>query len=262
MASNREFEMVGERGWRRGLGNLMGAGFASWWKSNTWWIITLIWTGVTAAMVGGLLFATSDTDPEEGLLVYGFVTGVIAVVAVVIIMMNEVVGEVKSGTAAWILSKPVSRQAFILAKLVPNAVGVLACMVVIPGVVAYLLVTLAGVQVAPRGFLAAMGILGLNLMFYLTLTLMLGTLFTSQAAVIAIPLTLAFGQNLILGLSPFLALILPWTLALPGGDEHPAIAASLMQGQPPHSSIPIIVATCCCVLFVAVALWRFERQEL
>lgn len=262
MPGNSAFEMVGERGWRRGLGTLMKAGFASWWSTNTWWIFALIWTGVTAAMLAGLLWATTDTDPDEGVLVYCITSGVFAVVAVVILMMSAVVGEKKSGTAAWILSKPVSRQAFILSKLVPNAVGVLVTMEVVPGLAAYLLLSLAGVQVTTLGFLAGMAVLGLNLLFYLTLTLMLGTFFEAEGGVIAIPLALAFGQNFVQGLSPLLLHVLPWTLALPSGDESPSIAASLMQGHVPYSIGPIIVAACGAVLFVAVALWRFQRQEL
>ena len=261
MTGNSAFQLVQARGWRRGLRNLMRAGFASWWKTNTWWVHTLIWTLVLNGMMAGALWG-SDMAPDEGAMLYSIFTGLFPTVAVVIIMMSEVVGEKQSGTAAWVLSKPVSRAAFILSKLVPNAVGVLATMLIAPGVVAFLQLSLAGADVGLPGFIAGLGVLGLNLLFYLTLTLMLGALFKKRGGVIAIPLAFAFGQQYLLGLIPPLANVLPWTLGVPLNDGAPAIAASLMLGQTPHAVGPIIAALLCLGVFVAIALWRFEREEL
>ena len=65
-------------------------------------------------------------------------------IAVIIIMKDTLVGEKQSGTAAWVLSKPVSRPAFILSKLAANSIGVLATIVILPGVVAFILYRLRG----------------------------------------------------------------------------------------------------------------------
>ncbi len=60
-------------------------------------------------------------------------------------------------------------------------------------------------------------VLALNLLFYLTFTLMLVTLFDSAGLVIAIPLAFAFGQQLIAGI-PGLGSALPWALVVGTGD--------------------------------------------
>ena len=262
MAGNSELQMVEERGWRRGVGNLMQAGFASWWKTNTWWIHALVWTAVFNGMMAGLIWGAPDADVNEGAMLYCIFTGVFAAVAVIIIMQSEVVGEKQSGTAAWVLSKPVSRAAFILSKLVPNAVGVLVTMLLAPGVVAYIQLSMAGADVSAGGFVAGMAVLGLNLLFYLALTLMLGTLFDKRGGVLAISLGFAFGQQYILGLVPAAVHVLPWTMAIPVGDSFGAIATALMLGRTPETFGPVVAATCMVLLFVAVSLWRFESQEL
>jgi len=261
MAGNSAFELVSERGWRRGLGNLMGAGFAAWFKTNTWWTFGGAWTAVTCAIMAGAVFSADDTEPELGLLVFGLSAGLFATIAVVITVMSEIVGEKQSGTAAWVLSKPVSRTAFIVAKLVPNAVGLLVCLVVMPGIAAYVVLSLAGTNLTPLGYLAGMGVLSLNLLFYLTMTVMLGALFSRRGAVIAIPLAFAFGQQLLLGLGPAVGQMLPYTLVMPTSDGSPSVSAALALGQQPDSYLAVSLVTFCIVVFVAVSIWRFEREE-
>jgi ABC-2 type transport system permease protein len=238
----------------------MRAGFGSWWRTNTWWIHALIWTGVINGLIAGILWG-GDRSSETGVAFLSISAGLFPTVAVVIIMMGEVVGEKKSGTAAWVLSKPVSREAFILSKWVPNIVGCVVTMILLPGLVAYVQIALAGEPVRPIGYLGGLMLLGLHLTFYLTLTLMLGTFFNSQAAVIAIPLALALTQQYVIGALPALVYVLPWMLVLPAGDYQP-LTQSVMVGQPLYSIGPIVFAAVCIVIFIAVALWRFEREEL
>ena len=253
-------EPATERGWRRGLPNLLSAGHRAWWGTSTWWIQVLIWVAVTAIPLAALLFSDADSSVAEALTVFS-IMAMFAAVAVSIIMQEEIVGEKKNGTAAWVLSKPVSRTAFVLAKLVPNAIGMLVTMVLVPGAVAYLLVAVAGEAVHPIGFLAGLGIIGLNVLFFLTLTLMLGTLFQSAAPVIGIALGFAFGQQLLLML-PVLPSFLPWALVAPIGDNTVSDASALMVGQPMPEPYAVVVAAVACVVFVLVAIRQFERTEL
>jgi ABC-2 type transport system permease protein len=261
MTGNSAFELVSERGWRRGLGNLMGAGFAAWFRTNTWWTFGGAWTIVTVAIMAGAIFSTDGSEPGLGLMIYGLSAGLFATIAVVITVMSEIVGEKQSGTAAWILSKPVSRSAFIVAKLIPNAVGLLVCLVVMPGIAAYIMLSLTGTGLDPLGFLAGMGVLGLHLLFYLTLTVMLGTLFDRRGAVIAIPLAIAFGQQLLLGLGQVVRQILPYMLVMPTPDGDPSVFGTLAMGQQPDSYLAIFFVSLCIVAFVAVSIWRFEQEE-
>jgi len=58
MSGNSAFEMVSERGWRRGLSNLLNNEFASWWKTRMWWVQCLIWVGLIGFMLGAVLFGS------------------------------------------------------------------------------------------------------------------------------------------------------------------------------------------------------------
>ena len=41
--ANSQFGIVQERGWRRGLGNLLDGEFSGWFKSSRWWKLLLVW---------------------------------------------------------------------------------------------------------------------------------------------------------------------------------------------------------------------------
>jgi ABC-2 type transport system permease protein len=183
-------------------------------------------------------------------------------VGVVILAQGSVQDEIQSGTAAWVLSKPLSRSAFVLSKLVANLVGVLVTMVLLPSLVAYMQISLAaGGYVNPINFLGGLGVIYINQVFYLTLTLMLGTFFSHRGPVIGIPLALAFGQQLILGIHPFMVEIMPWTLVVPFGDIELPMAAAVIRGEAVHSMIPFYTALLLSIAFVALSLWRFEKEE-
>jgi ABC-2 type transport system permease protein len=245
------------------LGNLIDNASARWWKTRTWWVQILIWGGLIGFILGSILFGTADFKLQDGVAVYGIFAGMFPAVAVVIIMQGVLVGEKRDGTAAWVLSKPASRTAFILSKLVANGLGVLVTMVVLPGVVAYVLffIRLKG-ALDPLAFLEALGVLFLNLLFYLTLTLMLGALFDGRGAVIGIGLAFLFLQQYLVGVLPALRFVLPWTLVVPLNNQTEAIVPALLSGQPIYSYIPILAVAVECIVFMLIGLWRFDREEL
>jgi len=263
MSGNSAFEMVSERGWRRGLSNLLDNESARWWKTRMWWTQSLIWVSLIVLMLGTVLFGTPDFKIEDALMIYAIFAGLFPAVAVVIIMQGVLVGEKKDGTAAWVLSKPAARPAFILSKVVANSLGVLATMVVLPGVVAYILFFI-GTKIAldPVAFLAALGVIFLNPLFYLTLTVMLGAFFNGRGPVIGIGLAFLFMQQYLIALLPALRYVLPWTLVVPLNNETEAVVPALLSGQPIYSYIPLLAVAVECILFVLIALWRFNREEL
>ena len=108
---------------------------------------------------------------------------------------DAILGEKHSGTAAWVLSKPLRRPAFILAKLIAHGLGFLATWVVLPGAVAYLEFAILGKVYLPMaGFAGMLGLMYLNLLFYLALALMLATLFQGRGPVLGIPLIVVWGH--------------------------------------------------------------------
>jgi len=98
-------------------------------------------------------------------------------------------------------------------------------------------------------------------MFYLTLTLMLGTLFNSAGPVIAILLAIAFGQQLVLGV-PGLNTIVPWVLVVPTGDANTSVVGAVIASEPIPAPGGVTFAGLACVVFTAVAFWKWNRTEL
>jgi ABC-2 type transport system permease protein len=261
MAGNSAFELVSERGWRRGLGNLLENEFAHWWKTRRWWTMALIWVSVIGFMLAAVVFSGNQTI-NDAVMIYCIFASLFPAVAVIIIMQDAVVGEKQSGTAAWVLSKPASRQAFILSKLVANSLGVLVTMVILPGIAAYLVMWFGtGSQINLLGFLEGLAVIWLFQLFFLALTLMLGTLFSNRGAVIAIPLAVLFFQQYLISLVPPTNYLLPWTLVVPLNDQTNAIVPNLLLGQPVSSYLQLLLIAAEIVIFVLVALWRFEKEE-
>jgi len=56
---------------------------------------------------------------------------------------------------------------------------------------------------------------------------------------------------------------LPWSLVMPANNstELP-MAVALMLGQPVSSYVSLIGTLAFSILFVVIALWEFQRQEL
>jgi ABC-2 type transport system permease protein len=254
-----ELQRVTESGWRSGLSNLMRAGFHAWWGTRTWLFQALLWTAVINGSLAAIIWGVTPEDLSAFTL-FGVMT-MFAAIAVVIVMQEVIVGEKRNGTAAWVLSKPVSRPAFMLSKLVPNAVGVAVTMVLIPSVFVLAQLIAAGTEVSIGRFGLGVSVAMLNLMFYLTLTLMLGTLFDSAAPVIGIPLAFAFGQQLLTSI-PGLVGFLPWALLVPAGDSDTSVIGALIAGQPVPAPGAIISTGVACVVFTAVAFWKWNRTEL
>lgn len=251
-----------ERGWTCGLRNLLKNELGIWWKTKRWWTQALIWISLSGFFLAAATLTSPEFDLQTAAIMYGLFGGLPPVVGIIILMQDALVGEKKDGTAAWILSKPVSRIAFILSKLLANSVGGLVTMVLLPGIVVYGLVSF-GMRTPqdPLNFLAALGVLFLNMLFYLTLTLMLGSLYNSRGPVIGIPIAIVFMQQFLIGMLPPLRYLLPWTLIVPVGNTSEAIVPSLLLGQPADSYVVILGVAIECVLFTLISLRRFEQEE-
>ncbi len=273
--SKGTLQPVQERGWLTGFGNLLRRENASWWRTRTWWVHAIIWLAIINGVLAALLW-TVPSGPEggtaqqqlpaeqrvpEAVEVFMIIGGMATAVGVSIVAQGAIIDERQSGTLEWILSKPVSRTAVLLAKLIALGVGALAIMVALQGLVAYLQMMLAGHAPTALPFIGGLGLVGLNLVFYLALTLMLGVLFSNRGPVIGIPLGLIFGYQIILGLAPWLAQITPYGLVVPTGPDNTGMAALLAQGGTPPSTLPIFATMLWIILFVGVAVWRFERLE-
>lgn len=265
-ATNSVFQLDTGKGWTRGLPNMLSAELRAWFRTRRWWSQILIWAAVVNLAVGAT--ATAINEPATLVLVVTFssLLGVAAPIGVAILMQGALVGEKRSGTGAWVLSKPVSRRAFVVAKLVASILGVTVTIVLAQGLIAYLIIwTTQGTALPPLQYLGGLGVELLSLVFYIALGLMLGALFAHPGPVVAIPLAFLFGQQMVLNLMPKLAptlvKVLPWLLTMPNGNGS-SIALAVMLGEHLPTYLPIVTTLVASVLFVAIALWAFEREEL
>ena len=243
-----------KRGWRMGLANMLAKENVAWWRTRRWWtqcLIALFFLNYMTAM--NLIVVKSISNAVNNFL---FIAGAVAPVAAIIMGQDAIQGERLSGTAAWVLSKPLRRPAFILAKLIAYGLGLLATWVVLPGAVVYLeFAVLSNVHLPIPGLTAALGLVYLNIIFYLTLVLMLATLFQGRGPVLGIAIFLVWGW-MIKPLGVLLADVMPWRLLI-----EPALGGYLLQGVPLPTVAPIIATAVWCVLFVGVAIWRFRQEE-
>ena len=91
---------------------------------------------------------------------------------------------------------------------------------------------------------------------------MMGTFFDSTGGVIAAPMALYFilwfGSGMVPGLVYISPLLLTFT---PDETKWDPLSTSLMLGDPVFSWFPLIATLVFCTVFIAVAIWRFNRQE-
>jgi ABC-2 type transport system permease protein len=286
MASNIEFQSVGNQGRWQGFANLFRNENHLWWRTSRWWMQTLIWL----LIANGILFLVIGVAPkmenqlgqdaqsfqvsesagdsqqslaEQGLSVFLKMAGIAIGIGVVVLAQDTLIGEKQSGTAAWVLSKPVSRVAYILSKVISHSFGILITMVVFQGGFAYLLIFLVtGKNLPIVPYIGALGMLFLSLLFWLTLAVMLGALSNMRGMVIGIPLFLLLGSQLFVMAAPWTADYMPWNLTTEVSTSRPAIAVNLVLSQPIQTLTPLFATLMGCLLFTLFAVWRFQKEEL
>jgi hypothetical protein len=267
MATN-ESSLIPNRtlGWRMGLRNMLSKENFAWWHTRRWWIqilvAVLILNGSLALNLRDPMGAQVDLEAIN----YLNTSALFIPILIVILAQDAILGEQHSGTTAWVFSKPLKRPAFILSKLIAYGLGFLVTWVLIPNFIFYIQLVSAGrAGLSIPGFVGLTALSYLNLLFYLTLALMLATLFDSRAPGLGISLLIAWmGPLQILARPmekyvPWLEDILPWKLI--SGFGEPPLAGYLALGAKLPTLLPIIATLLWCVVFVGVAIWRTSREE-
>jgi ABC-type transport system involved in multi-copper enzyme maturation permease subunit len=247
-----------------GFVNMLAKENAAWWRTRRWWTLAL----VAIFFVDGTMLANDQLGGASieriaslnNLLV---IAGVLPIAAI-LLGADSILGEMHSGTAAWVLSKPLRRPAFLLAKLIAYGLGILVTMVFIPNVIAYCYFDIVGgLKLPVAGFAGAMGLVYLYLLFYLILAMMLATLFRERGLVFGIAVGVAWGWML-LQPPPWLDALLPWRLLTTYVTDAVTILSlggQLILGEQLPTLVPIMATALWCVLFTGVALWRIRRVE-
>ena len=275
MDTNLKLEHVSEWSAVRGFSNLLWKENRAWWGTRRGLVNAILWPVLLGGLVAVMLFvlpgvADPANDPnvaaaggplpfalQMGRTVF-FELGTLAVaLGVIVLLQDSIVEEKQSGVAEWLLAKPVARRSYVLAKLVASSLAVLLLLVALPALVSYLLLSMHEGKIFPwLPFLGGLGIMTLHTFFYLTLTLMLGTIFNNRAPILGIALGSILGGTLLGGLIQPLLYVTPWMLGK---------FASLVAGNEPVPLgllwAPLSATAVWSAIFLLVALVKFERSE-
>jgi ABC-2 type transport system permease protein len=181
-----------------------------------------------------------------GLFLFTIFTLIFTGAGAIIVAQGTIIGEKQSGTAAWVLSKPVSRTAFLLAKCA-YLPGMLLTMLMIPWIVAILETWLVTRQIpSPTILIPLLGWQASSLVFFFCLTLLLGTLFR--------------GRTLIVGIS-LLVLVLLNQLVMSTLKIGITMTRDIISGQFLFPLQVILALLCGAGICLFIAIKRFEREE-
>ena len=59
-----QFQLVKEKGWKRGLGNLLQGEYSAWFKSSKWWKHLAMWFSIINLMMVILILAATKIAQE------------------------------------------------------------------------------------------------------------------------------------------------------------------------------------------------------
>lgn len=275
MAAKLELHRVNEWQALRGFRSLLRKENRAWWGTPRWWINALLWSIGLGGLAGFMLFVlptvvAAQTTQEVlaaggpvayatqlGISVFFRIGSLALALGTIVLAQDLILDEQNSGVTEWLLARPVARRAYVLAKLAASTLAVLLLLVLLPALVMYLLLSLrSGAPFALAPFLNGTGILAVHTLFYLTLTLMLGTLFNSRAPILGIALGSVMGGTLIGGIVQPLLYITPWIL---GSSTELVVMGKATS--PEIVAYPLVATALWCLIFTLVALVKFERKE-
>lgn len=254
---NQTLQPVQEKGVLRGFSNLFRQESKKWWGTRRWLVQALVWVLVTNGILAIVIWGEGESK-DTGLELFFIFMHVFLAIGIAVSSQGSIVSEKQSGTAEWVLSKPVSRTAFVFSRTLASWLAAMVVMISIPALAAFLQITAAtGETIAIRPFLSALSLAALHTTFYLCLTIMLGTFFNSRGPVIGVPLVVLFAPQiageLVLKYAPWVFELIP--------AAFPQMAPMVALGEPIPNYNPILATAGWCVLFILVAFWRFNREE-
>lgn len=254
-------QSVRQHGPLRGFRPLLRKELATWTRTRSGWLQLLVWLVVLNGLMTlplvfmRELFTTELGGTFEAALDMFFNLAALAPYAGAIILAHgAIIGERQLGTAAWVLSKPVARSAFVLSKFVATGLGLVVTALLVPALAAFGMLSLeAGAPLPIAPFAAGVAMVALGLLWYLALTLLLGTLTSSRGVVLAVPLVSIVAGDMLIAAWGSLGYLGPWLLG--------RMALLTAQGGPLLTPWPLVATALATAAFVALAVWRFAREE-
>jgi ABC-type transport system involved in multi-copper enzyme maturation permease subunit len=245
-----------------GFGGLFRKELMEWRRARRTWIVLLVSGAfMTLSALNSWLQSVLPADVTEGAPAPIFdpmanlgqgVASQIFVVAAIFAVMALITAERESGTLAWTASKPVSRSAIWLSKLVASSavLWVVAAIVPLVATVALVLAIYGPLPVMPL-VIIAVG-MGMATALYIAVALAASTVVTSQAAVAGIAIGFMFLPQLLGLVVPSIELmpqsILVWSIMTAVGE--------------PAGFLTVVSWAVTVAALVAFSFRRMERMEL
>lgn len=198
------------------------------------------------------------TEDMQGLVgAWSALIGYLGSLMVIASTVDAMARERALGISAWILTKPVSRASYVLAKASAHTAMNIITLILIPTAVWLALTLLLFNGVPGLRIVLAAGILGVEVLFLSFLTIALGVPFRSVTPVSLITLAIWFLPNFVPAITS-----LQWTYrVLPSYLPLAAVSAAVDEMSSSTLTIPIAAITGTAII-TALALLQFERQEL
>jgi ABC-2 type transport system permease protein len=209
---------------------------------------------IVEAVGGGQLGAVIP-DPSVGDAVAQFTknVGQLGAVIAILLSMGAIATEKDRGTAAFVLTKPVTRPAFIAAKVVAIG-GLLALALAVAGGLAWVYTAILFEPLAAAGFAAAVALVWLSLAVFAALTFLASVIAPSALLAGGIGLGLLFASGF-LSILPTVGAYLPTSLW--------AAADRVAVGTAPDPLLgPVLVNLALVAGSIGLAAAIFRRQEL
>ncbi len=205
-----------------------------------------------------LMALVNNVDPSIIMLTFLGILTIMGTIATVLFSSSLITEEKQQGTLEWLLTKPISRQAVILSKFFSTALFVFVLFVLIESTIGFALFWgFTGYPPVFSNFSGAMATLFLFFCFFISLSILLGTIFIKRTWVAAL-------------------CVLVWLyLAIMEGSLHRApdwvhflfpnaltkIAFQMAAGMTPDSPVPIFAAIAWITLFTVSAIGILLKRE-
>jgi len=259
-----KLQPIPERQLFSGFRNMLRIENSRWWNKRTILTQSVLWLVAVNFIVAMPFFAApyiEELEPillPEALLNFKSIFALVLAFGAVILLQGSLVGEKQSGTAAWILTNPLSRTSFLLAKLVSNLIRIMAVGIILQGAVGYLFLSVVNGAALPIGpYIFAMGLLTLYTLFYISITLMLGSFFNTRGPILGIVVILVIFQDLMGQIID--VVINGFSSLLP--NRLSEYVSPVVLGDPLPSIAPVAANIIAVVVFVVVAIWRLYKTE-
>lgn len=206
---------INSKGLLGGFRPVFASEMRKWFGSPQVWLHLLVWTVVTNGMLLLILLNQAQMPAEitnvetlAQMLIMGL--GNFAALGVMVVSQYSLIQELTTGTTEWVLSKPVSRSAYLLAKYAGSIVSSTLLIVIPQSLVGFLLLnSFEGIVVDLDDYLSAMLTMLISLFFFTAWALFVGSYVRNLPMSTGALLALVFVQQPLVSAVPSLANFLP-----------------------------------------------------